>query len=206
MQIQLCQYCRIAHPYFSYFFCKFSFLWLLRVHFFMFSFLTSKKYLLLHLLAYSEAGRHRELFRKTAGRQDITKTVNFFLQNWSCLQCSLLNKKVDKYIKSEILPRYSSRVMVKKFIWQIYGATTFLAVLNGYFWILTYLISAIWNSAREKSNNNTSHHVMEENLKLLGLWNYCLAFSSSCSVLHLGRSNSRTHYRIALLFSVVQLQ
>ena len=40
---------------FFYFFFKFSFFWLLRVHFLCFHFLQTEKYLLLHLLVYSEA-------------------------------------------------------------------------------------------------------------------------------------------------------
>ena len=54
--------------------------------------------------------------------------------------------------------------------------------------------------------NNTSHHILEKNLKQLGLWNYCLVFSNVCSVLYLVSSMPRTHYSIALKFSVVQLE
>ena len=42
-------------PFFFYFFFKFSFFWLLRVHFLCFHFLQTEKYLLLYLLVYSEA-------------------------------------------------------------------------------------------------------------------------------------------------------
>ena len=68
---------------------------------------------------------------KTAARQDITKVVNCFYKIGVSFQHSLLNKKVDKYIKSEILRRYSSSVMVKKFILQLYRTTTFLSQGGG---------------------------------------------------------------------------
>ena len=62
MQIQPCKckynntICyRTAH-FFSYTFFKFSFLWFVRVHFLCFHSCQTEKYLLLDLLAYSEAG------------------------------------------------------------------------------------------------------------------------------------------------------
>ena len=73
--------------------------------------------------------RHWEFFRKTAVRKDITKTVIFFYNTGVSFQYSLLNKKVYRYIKSEILRRHSSRVIVKKSIWQLYTKTAFLAQL-----------------------------------------------------------------------------
>ena len=89
MQIQLCKYYRTAHPFFSYFFWKFSFLWFLDVHFLCFHCRQTEKYLLLHLLVYSEADIGG-LFRKTAVRQDTTK----FYKIGVSFHYSLLNKKV----------------------------------------------------------------------------------------------------------------
>ena len=73
MQIQLCKCCRTAHPFFLTFSSNFLScdLW---VFIFMFSFLINWKIPLAALFR----SRHWELFRKTAVRQDITKTVNFF--------------------------------------------------------------------------------------------------------------------------------
>ena len=59
---------------------------------------------------------------------------------------------------------------------------------------------------REKSNNNTSYHIPEENLKQLDLQNYYLVYSNGCSMLHLASSKSQTHYSIALKFSALQLE
>ena len=112
--------------FFSYFFFKSSFLWFLRVHFLCFHSWQTEKDLLLHFIKIFTS-RHWELFRKTAVRQDITKTVNFFHKIGVSLQYSVLNKKVYKYIKREILRRYSFRVIVKIKIWQSYTKTTFLA-------------------------------------------------------------------------------
>ena len=69
---------------------------------------------------------------KTAFWQDITKIVIylFFLNKIEVtFSYSLLSKKVYKHIKSEILCRYSFRVMVKKRTLQLYRTTTFLAQL-----------------------------------------------------------------------------
>ena len=71
MQIQLCKY-RTAHL-FSYFFFKFSFLWFLHIYYWKISVTFISIF----------RSRHWELFLKTAARKDITKTVNFVLQNWS---------------------------------------------------------------------------------------------------------------------------
>ena len=73
MQMQLCKCCRTAHPFFLTFSSNFLScdLW---VFIFMFSFLINWKIPLAALFR----SRHWELFRKTAVRQDITKTVNFF--------------------------------------------------------------------------------------------------------------------------------
>ena len=81
MQTQLCKYYRTAHL-FSYFFFKFSFLWFLRIHFCVFPFLTNWKIPLVAFISIFRS-RHWELFRKTATRKDITKTINFVLENWS---------------------------------------------------------------------------------------------------------------------------
>ena len=96
--------------------------------FFVFSFLTNWKISLVAFISIFRS-RHWELFRKTAVRQYVTKIVNFFYKIGVSFQYSLRNKKVYKYIKSEILRRYSSRVMIKKSIWQLYRTTTFLALL-----------------------------------------------------------------------------
>ena len=126
MQRQLCKYCGAAHPFFLTFSsnplscdsCVFTFLY-------FHSWQTEKDLLLPFIRTFRS--RHWELFRKTAVRQDITKIVNFFHKIGVSLQYSVLNKKVYKYIKSEILHRYSFRVMVKIKIWQSYTKTTFLA-------------------------------------------------------------------------------
>ena len=55
MQIQLCKY-QNCSPFFCYFSLVWSFLWFLRVHFLCFHFWQTEKYILLHLLVYSEAG------------------------------------------------------------------------------------------------------------------------------------------------------
>ena len=110
MQIQLCKYSNCS-PFFSYIFIKFSFFWFLRVHFFVFSFLTNWKISLSHLLVYSEAGIKSCSVKQLFGK--ISPTSLFFYKIGVSFQCSLLNKKIYKYIKSEILRRYSSRVMVK---------------------------------------------------------------------------------------------
>ena len=144
MQIQLCKCCRTAHPFLLTFSSNFLScdLW---VFIFMFSFLINWKIPLVALFR----SRHWELFRKTAVRQDITKTVNFFHKIGVSLQYSVLNKKVYKYIKSEILRRYSSRVMVKKSIWQLYRTTTFLAQLGmaASDHLLKGTLMQIWKSA-----------------------------------------------------------
>ena len=96
--------------------------------FFVFSFLTNWKVSLVAFVSIFRS-RHWELFCKTAVWQNITKIVKFFYKIGDCFQCGLLNKKVYKYIKSEILHRYSSRVMVKRSILQLYVTATFLAQL-----------------------------------------------------------------------------
>ena len=116
---------------FYYFFFKFSFFLICACSFFVFSSCQTEKYLLLHLLLYIFRSRHWEWFCKRVVWQNITK-INiymFFYKIGVAFQHSLLNKKVYKYIKSEILRRYSSRVMIKKSIWQLYRTTTFLALL-----------------------------------------------------------------------------
>ena len=118
MQIQLCKYCGAAHPFFLTFSsnplscdsCVFIFLY--------FHSWQTEKDLLLHFIR-TFRSRHWELFRKTP--------VDFFHKIGVILQYSVLNKKVYKYIKSEILRRYYFRFMVKKKIWQSYTKTTFLA-------------------------------------------------------------------------------
>ena len=58
------------------------------------------------------------LFCQTSVWQDRTKIMNFFNKTGVSFQYSLLNKKAYDYIKSEILCRYSSRVIVMKSILQ----------------------------------------------------------------------------------------
>ena len=95
---------------------------------FVFSFLTNWKISLFAFISISRS-RHWELFCQTAVPQDRTKIANFFYKTGVSFKCSLLNKKVHKYTKSEILCRYSSRVMVIKPILQCNWTTTFLSQL-----------------------------------------------------------------------------
>ena len=115
---------------FYYFFFKFSFFLICACSFFVFSFLPNWKISLVAFVTIFRS-RHWEWFCKRAVWQNITKIniYTFFYKIGVAFQHSLLNKKVYKYIKSEILRRYSSRVMIKKSIWQLYRTTTFLALL-----------------------------------------------------------------------------
>ena len=101
--------------------------------FFVFSFLTNWKLSLVAFVSIFRS-RHWELFCKTAVWQDITKISMLFYKIGVAFHYSLLNKKVFKYIKSEILHRCSSRVVIKKSIWQLYRTTTSCTVVNGCFW------------------------------------------------------------------------
>ena len=93
--------------------------------------------------------------------------------------------------------------MVKKSILQLYRTTSFLL---SYEWLLIiYLINKCDQKTRHVKNQIIITY-SDENLKQLGLWNYCLVFSNICSVLYLASSKSRLHYSIALNFSTVQLK
>ena len=95
--------------------------------FLCFYFLQIEKYLFLHLLVFSEAAKScsvKQLFGKI---EPIL--FFFFYKTGVSFLYSLLNKKVYKCIKSEILCRYSSRVMVIKSILQCNWTTTFLSQL-----------------------------------------------------------------------------
>ena len=87
--------------------------------FLCFHLLETEKYLLLHLLVSSEVGIEscsvKQLFSKIQ-----PKLLIFFYKTRVSFQYSLLNKKVYKHIKSEILCGYPSRVMVKKSVLQCY--------------------------------------------------------------------------------------
>ena len=74
------------------------------------------KNIFLHLLVYSEAGIESSSVKQLFGKIEPKLSKNFFYQTGVSFQYSLLNKKVYKYIKSEILCSYSSRVMVIKSI------------------------------------------------------------------------------------------
>ena len=82
------------------------------------------KNIFLHLLVYSEAGIESCSVKQLFGKIEPKLSI-FFYKTGVSFQYSLLNKKVYKYIKSEILCRYSSRVMVIKSILQCNWATTF---------------------------------------------------------------------------------
>ena len=81
---------------------------------------------MLHLLVHSGAGIESYLV-KQAFPQDATIILIFFHKTGVSFQYSLLNKKVYKFIKSEILQRYFSRATVKRSILQLYRTSIFLA-------------------------------------------------------------------------------
>ena len=82
------------------------------------------------LLVFSETGIE-SCSVKTTIRQDITKIIQFFFYKIGVsFQYSLLNMKVWKFIKNEILHRYFSRAIVKWFILQLYRTTVLLAQLQ----------------------------------------------------------------------------
>ena len=54
--------------------------------------------------------------------------------------------------------------------------------------------------------NQITLQILVEKLKQLGLWNCCLAFWNSKSMLYFARSKSRMYFTIALTFSAVQLK
>ena len=76
MQIQPCQYVIELLTFFLHF-LQIFFLVIRACSFFVFSFLSNWKISLVGFISIFRS-RHWELFRKTAVRQDITKTVNFF--------------------------------------------------------------------------------------------------------------------------------
>ena len=59
--------------------------------------------------------------------------------------------------------KYSSRVVVKKFILQLYRTTTFLAQL----WMAAsdHLVNKCDQKIRHVKNQIITHHILEENLK-----------------------------------------
>ena len=76
----------------------------------------TEKYFASHLLAYSEASIESSSVKQLLYKI-ITKTIFFLKKNLSySFQYNLLNKKVCKFIKKEILHRYFSRAVVKRFI------------------------------------------------------------------------------------------
>ena len=54
-------------------------------------------------------------------------------------------------------------------------------------------------------NQIITHQIPKENLKQLGLRNYCLLLSNGCSVLHLTSSKSRTHNSIKIFSSATRI-
>ena len=93
-----------------------------------FYFLQTEKYIFLHLLVFSEAGIESCSVKQLFGKIEPKLSI-FFYKTGVSFQYSLLNKKVYKYIKSEILCRYSSRVMVVKSILHCNWTTIFLSQL-----------------------------------------------------------------------------
>ena len=51
---------------------------------------------------------------------------------------------------------------------------------------------------------NTSHHIPEEKLKQLGLWNYCLIFSNVCCVVCLASLNA-LQYRLKIFSGATRI-
>ena len=92
--------------------------------------------------------RHWELLCKTAVWQDTIKIVIFFYKIGVSFQYSLLNKKVYKFIKNEILDRYFSKAIVKRSIVHLNRTTIFLAQL--------------WMAA--------SNHLFNKYIKKVGRW------------------------------------
>ena len=92
--------------------------------------------------------RHWELLCKTAVWQDTIKIVNFFYKIGVSFQYSLLNKKVYKFIKNEILDRYFSKAIFKRSILHLNRTTIFLAQL--------------WMAA--------SNHLFNKYIKKVGRW------------------------------------
>ena len=92
--------------------------------------------------------RHWELLCKTAVWQDTIKIVNFFYKIGVSFQYSLLNKKIYKFIKNEILDRYFSKAIVKRSILHLNRITIFLAQL--------------WMAA--------SNHLFNKYIKKVGRW------------------------------------
>ena len=147
MQIQLYKYWNYS-PFFSYFFFEFSFFWFLRVHFLCFYFVwQTEKYLVLHLLVYSEAGIESCSVKQLFGKIQL-KSLIFFYKIGVSFQYSLLNKKVYKFIKNEILDRYFSKAIVKRSILHLNRTTIFLAQL--------------WMAA--------SNHLFNKYIKKVGRW------------------------------------
>ena len=139
-------------------FLQIFFLLILACLFFVFSFLTNWKISLFTFISIFRS-RHWELFCQTAVWQDRTKISNFFFSKQYSFQYSILNKKVYRYIKSEILCRYSFRVMVIKFILQCNWTTTFLLHL----WmaaLIIYLINKCNPKIRHINNQIITHHII----------------------------------------------
>ena len=88
------------------------------------------KNIFLHLLVYSEAGIESCSVKQLFGKIEPKLSI-FFYKTGVSFQYSLLNKKVYKYIKSEILCSYSSRIMVMKSILQCNWMTPFFS----WFWM-----------------------------------------------------------------------
>ena len=130
--------------------------------------------------------------------------LNIFHKIGVSFQHSFLNKKVYKFIKSGIFPRYFSRAIVKKSILQLYRTTVFLVQL----WMAAFnnLFNICNKKIRQVKNQIITKHIPEEKLKQLGLRNCYLVLSNSCSRLYLASSKSRMHYSIALTFSPVKLE
>ena len=118
---------RTAHT-FSFNFSSIFFAFDSSMFIFVFSFVTNWKISLIAFISIFRS-RHWVLFCQAAVQQDTTKIVNFFYKTGVSFQYGLLNKKVYKYIKSEILCRYSSRVMVVKSILHCNWTTIFLSQL-----------------------------------------------------------------------------
>ena len=96
--------------------------------FFVFSFLTNWKKSIVAFIS-TFRSRHWELLCKTAARQDISKIDMFFLTKLELVFSIVYERKFINILKNKTLRRYSSRVMVKNFILQVYRTTAFLAQL-----------------------------------------------------------------------------
>ena len=118
-----------------------------------------KNVFFLDWLVYSEAGIESCSVKQLFGKMD--PKLLFFYKTAVSFQYCLLNKKVHKYIKSEILSSYCSRVMVIKSLYSV----TELLFFHSCEWLplVIYLINYKCNQKIRhiiRNNQIITHHII----------------------------------------------